>query len=119
MPSATDDAQRPSARPLRPETTVQSLVTLLAGLEAAPLPGRDDDWSCLQIRGVTLDSRGVQPGDLYVGLPGTRTHGASYAAQAAAAGAAALLTDPQGAELLVAADAPEEAPVALPADAGR
>ena len=115
MPSATDDAQRPSARPLRPETTAQSLVTLLAGLEAAPLPGRDDDWSCLQIRGVTLDSRGVQPGDLYVGLPGTRTHGASYAAQAAAAGAAALLTDPQGAELLVAADAPD-LPVAVVAE---
>ncbi|MFT3877272.1 MAG: UDP-N-acetylmuramoyl-L-alanyl-D-glutamate--2,6-diaminopimelate ligase [Propioniciclava sp.] len=51
------------------------------------------------VAGVTLDSRGVRPGDLYVGLPGTRAHGASFAAQARAAGAVALLTDAAGAGL--------------------
>ncbi|MFC2688933.1 MAG: UDP-N-acetylmuramoyl-L-alanyl-D-glutamate--2,6-diaminopimelate ligase [Propionibacterium freudenreichii] len=57
----------------------------------------------LQIVDVYLDSRSVLPGSLYVGLPGTRTHGANFAAQAAALGAVALLTDAEGAEL--AADA--------------
>jgi UDP-N-acetylmuramoyl-L-alanyl-D-glutamate--2,6-diaminopimelate ligase len=38
----------------------------------------------------------VVPGDLYAALPGFRTHGASFAADAAAAGAVALLTDPDG-----------------------
>lgn len=36
---------------------------------------------------------------MYVAFPGANHHGAAFAAQAAAAGAAALLTDPAGAEL--------------------
>jgi UDP-N-acetylmuramoyl-L-alanyl-D-glutamate--2,6-diaminopimelate ligase len=48
------------------------------------------------LSGVTLDSRAVQPGDLYAALPGTRTHGAAYSDQAVAAGAVAILTDPDG-----------------------
>src|SRR6201996_3255529 len=51
------------------------------------------------ISGVTLDSRAVQPGDLYAALPGTRTHGAAYSEQAVAAGAVAILTDPDGRDL--------------------
>lgn len=51
------------------------------------------------VTGVAFDSRQVRPGDLYVGLPGTRAHGASFAAQAEAAGAVALLTDAAGAAL--------------------
>jgi UDP-N-acetylmuramoyl-L-alanyl-D-glutamate--2,6-diaminopimelate ligase len=46
--------------------------------------------------GVTLDSRGVRPGDLYAALPGTRVHGAAFCAEAVAAGAVAILTDPDG-----------------------
>jgi UDP-N-acetylmuramoyl-L-alanyl-D-glutamate--2,6-diaminopimelate ligase len=48
------------------------------------------------LSGATLDSRAVQPGDLYAALPGTRTHGAAYGDQAVAAGAVAILTDPDG-----------------------
>ncbi len=51
------------------------------------------------IGGVSLDSRYVQSGDLYVALPGGATHGARFVDQAARAGAAAILTDPSGAEL--------------------
>ena len=50
------------------------------------------------VTGVCLDSRRVRPGDLYVGLPGARTHGARFAADAARAGAIALLTDAAGAD---------------------
>jgi UDP-N-acetylmuramoyl-L-alanyl-D-glutamate--2,6-diaminopimelate ligase len=48
------------------------------------------------ISGVTLASGEVRPGDLYAALPGARTHGARYAADAAARGAVAVLTDPSG-----------------------
>lgn len=48
------------------------------------------------VTGVTLDSRDVQPGDLYAALPGARSHGADHAAQAVASGAAAMLTDDEG-----------------------
>lgn len=55
------------------------------------------------VSGVAFDSREVRPGDLYVGLPGARVHGASFAADARAAGALAHMTDAAGAAL--AADA--------------
>ncbi|GAA2101034.1 UDP-N-acetylmuramoyl-L-alanyl-D-glutamate--2,6-diaminopimelate ligase [Microlunatus panaciterrae] len=51
------------------------------------------------VSGITLDSRLVQPGDLYVALPGRSTHGARFAAAAVDAGAAAVLTDAEGAAL--------------------
>jgi UDP-N-acetylmuramoyl-L-alanyl-D-glutamate--2,6-diaminopimelate ligase len=50
------------------------------------------------VTGCTHDSRAVQPGDLYAGLPGAHAHGADFAAQAVAAGAVAVLTDRAGAE---------------------
>ncbi|MBP6996467.1 MAG: UDP-N-acetylmuramoyl-L-alanyl-D-glutamate--2,6-diaminopimelate ligase [Phycicoccus sp.] len=58
------------------------------------------------VSGVTLDSRGVLPGDLYAALPGATTHGARFAAQAAASGAVAILTDAAGVELLGPTDLP-------------
>ena len=51
------------------------------------------------LTGVTLRSQSVQPGDLYAALPGAKTHGAAFAAQAVAAGAVAVLTDPHGLDL--------------------
>jgi UDP-N-acetylmuramoyl-L-alanyl-D-glutamate--2,6-diaminopimelate ligase len=57
----------------------------------------------IEISGVTLSTSDVRPGDLYVGVPGAHSHGASYAAVAKEGGAVALLTDATGAE--IAADA--------------
>ena len=34
------------------------------------------------VTGVAIDSRAVAPGDLFVALPGERTHGAKFAATA-------------------------------------
>ena len=53
----------------------------------------------LAITGVSLDSRGIRPGDLYAALPGHHTHGAHYVSSAVSAGAVAILTDPAGSEL--------------------
>lgn len=77
-----------TTRPARPPQTPLDDVASLVGAEGA-FPG-------VVVRGVTLDSRRVQPGDLYAALPGSRAHGASFTPQAAAAGAAAVLTDPAG-----------------------
>lgn len=78
---------------------------------ARPLAGLVSDFGLdsvgsldgVEITGVTLRSTEVEAGDLYVGIQGLHSHGARYAAQAAASGAVALLTDQAGAEL--AADA--------------
>ena len=77
--------------------------------DLAALVGAGDPASEASVTGVTLDSRAVQPGDLYAALPGARAHGADFAGQAAAAGAVAVLTDRAGADRMAAAD------VALPA----
>jgi UDP-N-acetylmuramoyl-L-alanyl-D-glutamate--2,6-diaminopimelate ligase len=55
------------------------------------------------VTGVTLDSRRVRTGDLYAALPGFTTHGARFAQMARDAGAAAILTDPSGADLIAEA----------------
>ncbi|MDD9349220.1 UDP-N-acetylmuramoyl-L-alanyl-D-glutamate--2,6-diaminopimelate ligase [Mumia sp.] len=52
------------------------------------------------VTGVTLSSRDVRDGDLYAALPGMRTHGGRFAADAVASGAVAVLTDGPGADLL-------------------
>src|ERR1700729_3458499 len=49
------------------------------------------------VNGTTADSSDVQPGDLFVPLPGERVHGIRFAEQARPRGAVAVLTDPAGA----------------------
>lgn len=53
-----------------------------------------------QITGVTVDSFQVQPGSLFIALPGLRTHGAKYALTAVNKGAVAVLTDQAGQQLI-------------------
>jgi UDP-N-acetylmuramoyl-L-alanyl-D-glutamate--2,6-diaminopimelate ligase len=48
------------------------------------------------VRGLSLSTATVRPGDLYAALPGSRTHGGRFAGQAASKGAVAFLTDPDG-----------------------
>ena len=57
------------------------------------------DLESIEVSGVSVNSRDIGAGDLYIGLPGARAHGASFAGQAAEAGALAVLTDPAGSEL--------------------
>ena len=81
---------------LRPEhPSARSLAGLVEefGLETS---GSLDG---VEITGVTLSTNDLHPGDLYVGIQGAHSHGASYAAQAREGGAVALLTDAAGAEL--------------------
>jgi UDP-N-acetylmuramoyl-L-alanyl-D-glutamate--2,6-diaminopimelate ligase len=47
----------------------------------------------IDIRGVTADSRAVKPGDLFVAIAGARDDGLRFAADAAKAGAAAIVAE--------------------------
>nr|WP_179430032.1 UDP-N-acetylmuramoyl-L-alanyl-D-glutamate--2,6-diaminopimelate ligase [Spelaeicoccus albus] len=64
--------------------------------------GPDD----VAVTGATLDSRRVRPGDLYAALPGFNVHGADFAGSALEAGAAAILTDPDGVDRIGPASVP-------------
>ncbi|MFC6579871.1 UDP-N-acetylmuramoyl-L-alanyl-D-glutamate--2,6-diaminopimelate ligase [Planomonospora parontospora] len=88
---------RPSTSSPRPLSGLASLLGAPSGTSRAPLAA---------VSGVTIDSRQVRRGDLYVALPGAVSHGADFAAQALAAGAAAILTDPAGRRAAVATGLP-------------
>ena len=60
----------------------------------------------VEVTGISLNSRAVEPGDLYVALPGAARHGADFVPQAVEAGAVAVLTDDAGARLLAPAETP-------------
>ncbi|MDU0349147.1 UDP-N-acetylmuramoyl-L-alanyl-D-glutamate--2,6-diaminopimelate ligase [Actinomyces sp. MRS3W] len=91
-----------SAARLRPHQCAPTALSELA--QAFGLaPARRDDSSTdsvagLSITGVSVDSGDVADGELFTALPGFKTHGAAFAAEAVAAGAVAVLTDPAGAE---------------------
>ena len=95
----------PNRDPRRPAAPRPQPLTDLAAFVDAPLTGAPSRPGAT-LTGITHDSRAVRPGDLYAGLPGARFHGAGFAAQAAAAGAVALLTDPAGAELAAGSGLP-------------
>ena len=79
---------------LRPRTTQPRRLSDLVSAVDPPLTLTGDGDAL--VTGITLDSRLVDPGDLYVGLPGQHHHGASFARAAAERGAVAVLTDPDG-----------------------
>jgi UDP-N-acetylmuramoyl-L-alanyl-D-glutamate--2,6-diaminopimelate ligase len=49
------------------------------------------------ITGVSVSSKDVQKGDLFIALPGEKSHGAEFVAEAISLGAVAVLTDAEGA----------------------
>lgn len=89
-------------------------LAILAGINTDTWSVAQQAQASLLITGVSLDSRAVQAGDLYLALPGARSHGASFAAAAIASGALAIMTDDAGTRLL--GDAPA-VPVLSLADA--
>jgi UDP-N-acetylmuramoyl-L-alanyl-D-glutamate--2,6-diaminopimelate ligase len=60
----------------------------------------------VEVTGVTLSTGDLHPGDLYVGMPGAHSHGATYAAKAKEGGAVAVLTDEAGAHFATEAGLP-------------
>jgi UDP-N-acetylmuramoyl-L-alanyl-D-glutamate--2,6-diaminopimelate ligase len=72
----------------RPDNVrAKNLRALLAGFTATVPPD-------VEITDMTLDSRNVRPGGAFVALPGARTHGIGFAAQAISGGARAILWEP-------------------------
>lgn len=82
-----------SPRPISPAAT--SLAELAELVAATGLTETNSD---LQVSGICLSSAAVLPGDLFVALPGERTHGARYVNQAVQRGAVAVVTDRAGAD---------------------
>ncbi len=72
------------------------LAELIQDLPGARVAGTAEAQAAAlaaEIRAVRDDSRAVQPGDLFVAVPGRRSDGHEFAGQAAARGAAALVVE--------------------------
>jgi UDP-N-acetylmuramoyl-L-alanyl-D-glutamate--2,6-diaminopimelate ligase len=68
---------------------VNSLSALLEGVVDEPVPEQ------LRVTGLSLDSRAIERGDLFVGVPGVEVDGRSYVRQAISGGAGAILVEAQ------------------------
>jgi len=102
VPTDLPPAAAPAIALGRPRTAAVGLGTVAEWVAGTV---RGDD---VEVTGLTLNSRLVEPGDLYAALPGSRVHGAEFVGSALTAGAVAVLTDEQGARRLSAdaADVP-------------
>lgn len=63
-------------------------------MQLSELTGRNGETGGIEIRGLALDSRRVQPGYLFAALSGDATDGKEFIPDALARGAVAVLTEP-------------------------
>jgi UDP-N-acetylmuramoyl-L-alanyl-D-glutamate--2,6-diaminopimelate ligase len=68
---------------------MKQLPHMLAGMTDVEVSGNAE----VQVHGVTYDSRRVSEGSLFVALPGARTHGTKYIADALGRGAVAVASE--------------------------
>jgi UDP-N-acetylmuramoyl-L-alanyl-D-glutamate--2,6-diaminopimelate ligase len=90
---------------------VAGQIRSLAELGLTAMAGRN-----AQVTGLAVDSRAVRKGMLFAALPGVKVHGAAYIETALAQGAAAILTDAQGARLAHEALAVSDAALVIAED---
>ncbi len=95
--AATAPTGQDSSAAFRPATVAAVPLETIGEWIGVMVPGAS---AAVPVTGISLNSRAVQPGDLYVALPGATRHGADFVSQAVDAGAVAVLTDDAGARLL-------------------
>ncbi|OYD70839.1 UDP-N-acetylmuramoyl-L-alanyl-D-glutamate--2,6-diaminopimelate ligase [Rhodococcus sp. OK302] len=107
-PSSSDSSASSlpgAAQSARPAHPIDTEIAVLAALSGARLDWLHVEWMGAAtavdvVSGVDLRAQAIVPGDLFAALPGARSHGAEFAGDALARGAAAILTDEAGLGLL-------------------
>ena len=79
-------------RPLAPFTATLGDAAQLIGAE-------NTDHPELIFSGIAIRDSDVEPGDLFLAIPGATVHGATYSEKANTRGAVAVITDSTGAAL--------------------
>jgi UDP-N-acetylmuramoyl-L-alanyl-D-glutamate--2,6-diaminopimelate ligase len=88
-------AARPQQRTVLSARDVAELVGGYLAADSGAASGPDDE-PVKGLRGISLNSATIEPGDLFAAVPGATGHGIEHAPAARAAGAAAVLTDEAG-----------------------
>jgi len=78
---------------IRPLTQFSLPISVIAELVGATSPGED-----ISVTGVTHIDTDVEPGDIFLAIPGARFHGAEFIESARSRGAVAVITDSTGAQ---------------------
>lgn len=82
---------------LRPDHVVPVSLQDFAEHFALPIIG---DVTAIQLTGISMNTGDLRPGDLFVAMPGKKTHGANFVGKALELGAVALVTDQAGIDQL-------------------
>jgi len=93
----------PSSPSLRPGKTAGVTLNELierTGIELRRSRAAGEETTDVRLTGITLRAQDVRPGDLFAALAGSKVHGAQFTEKALEAGAAAILTDPAGDEVI-------------------
>ncbi|MEJ1156352.1 UDP-N-acetylmuramoyl-L-alanyl-D-glutamate--2,6-diaminopimelate ligase [Microbacterium marmarense] len=93
MPNDIPSNLPPVLRPASPPTHELSDLAAHFGTEVR------GNVSGVTLSGITLATADLRPGDVFVAVRGVNRHGAEFAAQAAARGAVAVVTDSSGADI--------------------
>lgn len=95
---------------LRPQTKSNIKITALVDHLDPYGPTAAGDLN-QEITGISMNSKTIQPGDLYAAVAGAQHHGADYINEAISAGAVAVVTDASGANRI-----PEDVPYLIVED---
>ena len=79
-----------------PSKTLESIAQIISAQSATDT----FEFKNLLITGISQSSKDVEEGDIFIALPGEKTHGASFVADAIRNGARAVLTDNAGAKMI-------------------
>ena len=85
---------------LRPMSSPSKTLESIAQIISAQSATDTFELKNLLITGISQSSKDVEEGDIFIALPGEKTHGASFVADAIRNGARAVLTDNAGAKMI-------------------
>ena len=88
---------------LRPDKPNQVRLSELAAELGVEFSKSSED---VLLTGVSMNTGDIRSGDIFFAMPGFKTHGANFVAQALSLGAVAVATDSRGLEILREADLP-------------
>ena len=88
---------------LRPDSVIPvSLGSIAQTFNLSVIEAHEE----ITVTGISMNTGDLRPGDLFVAMPGIKTHGANFATKALELGAVAIITDATGKELIGATEVP-------------
>ena len=98
---------------LRPDSVEPILISELQARFSLRQANAIDLGLAKPLTGISMNTADLRPGDLFVAMPGKKTHGAQFVAKAIELGAVAIVTDGAGYDQISASGFSEVLPILL------